>query len=166
MESFNTVNGRYCCNLLVVTPMHSVLLFQYRKRQVLLQLYHHVSIIDHIYLHGFNTVNGRYCCNQDMPDFTTILVSFNTVNGRYCCNGKEKNNLFKRQNGFNTVNGRYCCNFDVYNKICADLSSFNTVNGRYCCNLTSAVDEQAKELQFQYRKRQVLLQLHINYRQN
>ena len=63
-QRFNTVNGRYCCNL------------KFGLKFVL-------RCLD-----GFNTVNGRYCCNliQALRNRNLFNVSFNTVNGRYCCN--------------------------------------------------------------------------------
>ena len=64
--SFNTVNGKYCCNLVVMA-----------KQWLLLD-------------QSFNTVNGKYCCNLMSPDEIKITnVSFNTVNGKYCCNGVD-----------------------------------------------------------------------------
>ena len=88
-ESFNTVNGKYCCNI-----------------QALFSL---TMTLDG----GFNTVNGKYCCNKLehwMDDLNKLKACFNTVNGKYCCNMKIRisiNLVFS----FNTVNGKYCCNF-------------------------------------------------------
>ena len=58
---FNTVNGKYCCNL----------------------------FLEHKGLKGlksFNTVNGKYCCNNEKFKTINDAGSFNTVNGKYCCN--------------------------------------------------------------------------------
>ena len=86
VQGFNTVNGKYCCNLqwgLFKLPMKS-----------------------------FNTVNGKYCCNVEKYDNNLgMLLSFNTVNGKYCCNRKElMESLTFNFQCFNTVNGKYCCN--------------------------------------------------------
>ena len=46
LHSFNTVNGKYCCNEAKTT-----------KTSKTAQL-------------GFNTVNGKYCCNYTTVTFT------------------------------------------------------------------------------------------------
>ena len=60
---FNTVNGKYCCNLKQVDEQANT------------------------YVLGFNTVNGKYCCNLESDEVQAGFVQrFNTVNGKYCCN--------------------------------------------------------------------------------
>ena len=60
---FNTVNGKYCCNVKEFEEIE--------EEEVC-----------------FNTVNGKYCCNGYVPTEPCELYfySFNTVNGKYCCN--------------------------------------------------------------------------------
>ena len=61
---FNTVNGRYCCNVAVLMIVHLV------KKPL-----------------SFNTTSGKYCCNAKLQEMGELmLLSFNTVNGKYCCN--------------------------------------------------------------------------------
>ena len=63
-SSFNTVNGKYCCN------------FPHGAKKMLLNW-------------RFNTVNGKYCCNYFIRESGVFSPeSFNTVNGKYCCNEK------------------------------------------------------------------------------
>ena len=73
MYSFNTVNGKYCCN---------------DKLDAL------IGLTD-----GFNTVNGKYCCNAFASYNTEAYDRFNTVNGKYCCNsGSQKASIHGAQN--------------------------------------------------------------------
>ena len=61
--SFNTVNGKGCCNVNGVQASS----FSLKLR--------------------FNTVNGKGCCNQNLKTAKMrLLVCFNTVNGKGCCN--------------------------------------------------------------------------------
>ena len=61
LMSFNTVNGKYCCNSVPETALTTV--------------------------SSFNTVNGKYCCNLESNGYDGgVEVCFNTVNGKYCCN--------------------------------------------------------------------------------
>ena len=61
--SFNTVNGKYCCNQQVAGMLFDVAWM------------------------SFNTVNGKYCCNQWVKLRIMFAIHcFNTVNGKYCCN--------------------------------------------------------------------------------
>ena len=60
--SFNTVNGKHCCN----HPLFK----DFFIREA-----------------GFNTVNGKHCCNKyDVYNMFLDFLSFNTVNGKHCCN--------------------------------------------------------------------------------
>ena len=61
--SFNTVNGKYCCN------------------------YKNIWVVGNVN-GGFNTVNGKYCCNGEQVIWKVAddWMGFNTVNGKYCCN--------------------------------------------------------------------------------
>ena len=107
--SSHTVNGKYCCNLL--SALYSRLwVFQYRKRQALLQhkgevdkiVYEIVSIpqavgtvatkTKHPLMYPslrFNTASGRHCCNSGVQKASIHAVpkaSFGkpqTVNGKF-----------------------------------------------------------------------------------
>ena len=62
MLSFNTVNGKDCCN----------------------NLSEYANTVKN--QKGFNTVNGKDCCNV-VPELSLLFGnSFNTVNGKDCCN--------------------------------------------------------------------------------
>ena len=62
--SFNTVNGKDCCNDTVV------------------------PLLQHLML-SFNTVNGKDCCNGNVDNMVEGLCRFNTVNGKDCCNEQD-----------------------------------------------------------------------------
>ena len=140
---FNTVNGRYCCN---VTEDN----------------------ICTCGLGGFNTVNGRCCCflifvlpslrsgtwdvrtSSSLCSSAVSHPSAHTVNGRCCCNYSIDHQTGYDRTSFNTVNGR-CCYFitfvlpslrsgtcDVWtsSSLCSSAvlhPAAHTVNGRYCC---------------------------------
>ncbi len=109
--SFNTVNGKYCCNSL-----------DWKWNSIDVEK-------------GFNTVNSKYCCNSKTLYALCVISGFNTVNGKYCCNVSYSLYSMRWGHCFNTVNGKYCCNLIMmigivlYSKF-----RFNTVNGKYCCN--------------------------------
>ena len=89
-QRFNTVNGKGGCNeTWFATPVqpHHYELFQYRKRQALLQQIEK-NLFKLLTKTSFNTVNGRCCCNFLSQTLPTLVIhtSFNTVNGKYCFN--------------------------------------------------------------------------------
>ena len=75
MLSFNTVNGKDCCNL-------------------------HLSLWVESLTACFNTVNGKDCCNlieYEAADSYAIQTRFNTVNGKDCCNSSRLHLVMKVQ---------------------------------------------------------------------
>ena len=85
------------------------------------------------------------------------LKCFNTASGRCCCNS-ESADMEEFQARFNTASGRCCCNVRIFNKETDGLvvvsipQAVGAVATDYLCDWPSF-------RQFQYRKRQVLLQL-------
>ena len=112
---------------------------------------------------GFNTASGRHCCNLLQLTFSYYFSfpRFNTASGRHCCNLHNVNSIEGKVSGFNTASGRHCCNTfkKVYSKYLEYVSSFNTASGRHCCNHPKKC-VRLRYVQFQYRKRQALLQLY------
>ena len=113
-------------------------LFQYRKRQALLQL-------------SSSYTGGR---------FSTPSVSIPQAVGTVATIKVGGKTVFSTES-FNTASGRHCCNMKKQvSAIFANIrASFNTASGRHCCNnLQNYDDKRFCRKQFQYRKRQALLQ--------
>ena len=120
---FNTVNGKYCCNL-QNHAKHST-----RKRS------------------SFNTASGKYCYNalQKLMTIIWLNVCFNTVNGKYCYIITFVFPSF--QSGTRDVRASSSLCFSA-----ASHPSSHTVNGKYCRN-TEPTTNNVAAIMFQYRKR-------------
>ena len=92
--SFNTVNGKHCCNT--------------EEQMVSFKAA----------MESFNTASGKYCCNLQMKSSLQKLLTecFNTVNGKHCCNVIGNYSNVTGYQSFNTVNGKHCCNVPEYDK--------------------------------------------------
>ena len=138
LSSFNTASGRYYCNAPKISRIFgSLATFQYRKRQVLLQF------------------------RQNMRSLLkTVFTSFNTASGRYYCNLPKM--LEKHVQAWKVSIPQAVGTIAIRtSKVTLPplLACFNTASGRYYCNVKVCDCEvPGNKTQFQYRKRQVLLQ--------
>ena len=135
-------------------------MFQYRKRQVLLQFNSAERCSCKNSFAGFNTASGRYYCNlAGVPIELFIGACFNTASGRYYCNARH---VFGGKNTSASVSipqavGTIAilnflvdiliiafqyrkrqvllqCSFGGTGVDAAILAGFNTASGRYYCN--------------------------------
>ena len=137
---FNTASGRYYCNMVdyYLLQLQSAM-FQYRKRQVLLQF--KAS-------HCFQVVTNPVSIPQAVGTIAIKLLIFLMMMVDY---------LVSIPQAVGTI-----AILILSQQMHSPLVCFNTASGRYYCNSPVKNFIPPLLMEFQYRKRQVLLQ----YRQN
>ena len=136
IQLIHTTSGMYCCNAKVPAQPKTPIQFQYRKRQVLLQLVV-VSVV--------NTVMSllfQYRKRQVLLQLPKIPRACALVN---------KVSIPQAVGAVATTDKHLWL-------VGSDADSFNTASGRCCCNHLIYLYHILNIVRFQYRKRQVLLQ--------